>query len=290
MKGTTMKHEMVGIKDGSKFSIEQVGIERERQDLIDMIANAPKASIIHVHAYESKNGHGEVANFFYLKGVDYGRMKDRSYALLGEIADNPDFSISVTRGVWQDSAGTNHNRKAKGRTFKTVTQTYKHGDEMLQQAISKVMESILNPKARTNVYEKQGNGIYEQDEGTLHIRDCRLLHKVVIKEGDYPQKATGELVALTNALKKLLPISKYRQVRLDGRYDYITVGGQIIMQDEAGEKVFVGFAEHKGLIQPRIVGLENEVPMRKIPVETLKPSPEQEKEQEMAKEFLDLLG
>ncbi|HUX61771.1 MAG TPA: hypothetical protein VMV32_10710 [Ignavibacteriaceae bacterium] len=283
-----MKHKMVGVEGGKTFSIEQVGIERERETLINMIALAPKASIIHVHAYESKNGHGEVANFFYLKGVDYGRMKERSLDTLNEIANNPDFSISVTRGVWQDSEGINHNRKAKDREFKTVTAIYNHDNELLTEAITKVEQSILNPQYKGAEYDKQGNGIYQQEDGTLHIRDCRLLHKVVIREGDYPQTASGELVALTNAIKKMLPISKYRQVRLDGRYDYLTIGGEIIMQDEGGKKVYVGFAEHKGFIKPRITGLEDELPLVKVPVETIKQVTEPEAE--IDKEILDLLG
>ena len=54
---------MIGVKgEDGKFSIDQVGIERERESLINMIAFAPKASIIHVHAYESKTGNGEVSN------------------------------------------------------------------------------------------------------------------------------------------------------------------------------------------------------------------------------------
>ena len=286
-----MQHKMVGVSGGKTFSIEQVGIEQERETLVNMIALAPKASIIHVHAYESKNGYGEVANFFYLKGVDYSKMKERSLDTLNEIADNPDFSISVTRGVWKTQKGEINptNRKSKTYSvFDTVTKIYNHDNELLTEAIAKVEQSILNPQYKGAEYDKQGNGIYQQEDGTLHIRDCRLLHKVVIREGDYPQTASGELVALTNAIKNMLPISKYRQVRLDGRYDYLTIGGEIIMQDEGGKKVYVGFAEHKGFIKPRITGLENELPLVKVPIETIKQVTEPE--EEIDKEILDLLG
>lgn len=286
-----MKHKMVGIKsETGKFSIEQVGIEQERETLINMIALAPKASIIHVHAYESKNGYGEVSNYFYLKGIDYGKMKDRSLDILNEIADNPDFSITVTRGVWKNSIGKINptNRKNKiYSVYDTNTQTYVFDNELLMQAIQKIEQSILNPQYKGADYDKHGNGIYEYDK-TLHIRDCRLLHKIVLREGDYPQKASSELVALTDALKRQLPISKYRQVRLDGRFDYITIGGQIVMQDEDGNKTYVGFSEHKGFIKPRIAGLEDEVEMVKIPIKTLEQSPV--KEEVVEKDILELLG
>lgn len=286
-----MKHKMVGVEGGKTFPIEQVGIEQERETLINMIALAPKASIIHVHAYESKKGYGEVANFFYLKGVDYGKMKERSLDVLSEIANNPDFSISVTRGVWKNQKGEINptNRKSKEYPiFDTVAKIYNHDNKLLTEAIAKAEQQILNPHSQGAKYDKQGNGIYQQEDGALHIRDCRLLHKVVIREGDYPQTASGELVALTNALKKILPIGKYRQVKLDGRYDYITLGGQIVMQDEGGNKVYVGFAEHKGFIKPRITGLEDELPLVKVPIETIKQITEPE--EKIEKEILDLLG
>ena len=147
-----MQHKMVGVSGGKTFSIEQVGIEQERETLVNMIALAPKASIIHVHAYESKNGYGEVANFFYLKGVDYSKMKERSLDTLNEIADNPDFSISVTRGVWKTQKGEINptNRKSKTYSvFDTVTKIYNHDNELLTEAIAKVEQSILNTREQS---------------------------------------------------------------------------------------------------------------------------------------------
>ena len=41
------------------------------------------------------------------------------------------------------------------------------------------------------------------------------------------------------------------------------------MQDEAGENVYVGFVEHKDLLEPRIMGLEESLPSVKVPIKTL---------------------
>lgn len=258
-----------------KFTAEEIGNPIERNRMVDMISKAPKGGIIHVHAYESKGGHGEVANYFYLKGVDYGKMKERSLDKLNVIAEDGNFSIRVTRGVWEDASGKQHNRKAKGRTYKTVSKTYTHADAIVSQAISEIEQAILNPYKKGASYQKEGNGVYSQEDGKLHLRDCQLVHKVVLRQGDYPKKATSEKVALRDAIKRLLPISKYRQVVLDGSFDYITIGGQIIMKDEYTNNVYVGFSEHKGLLVPRITGLEEELPPQKVPTETLEPTEEQ---------------
>lgn len=270
---TTKERTMKVTKVNGQFSMEELGEQSNRETLIKMIADAPKGGIIHVHAYESKGGHGEVANYFYLKGVDYGRMKERSLAKLDEIANDDNFSITVTRGVWTDKEGVNHNRKAKDRAYRVITETYTTNDPIFADCIEEIKQSILNPHQKGAEYDKEGNGVYSQENGSLHIRDCQVIHKTVLREGDYPLKATSENVALRNAIKRNLPISKYRQVCLDGRFDYISVGGQIIMQDENENDIYVGFAEHKGLLTPRIHGLTETLESVSVPTETLTPEP-----------------
>jgi hypothetical protein len=267
-KETTRITEITG-----QFSMDDLGNASDKETLISMISEAPKGGIIHVKAYESKGGYGEVADYFYLKGVDYGKMKERSLAKLKEIADNENFSIKVTRGVWTGKDGIKHNRKAKGRTYSVVTETYTADNPMMNEAIREIEHSILNPYKKGAEYQKEGNGVYSMEDQSLHIRDCQLLHKIVLREGDYPKKASSENVALRNAIKRSLPISKYRQVKLDGRFDYISVGGQILMQDESGENVYVGFSEHKGLLTPRINGLTEVLESVKVPTNTLEAEP-----------------
>jgi len=93
------------------------------------------------------------------------------------------------------------------------------------------------------------------------------------------------LPALTAKLKSLTPYGKYRQVSLDGRFDYISVSGQIVMQNEGGTENFIGFAEHKGLLVPRINGLEEELPSVKVPSETLELSEVQKNVREIVAEI-----
>lgn len=238
---------------GETFTMEQVGVSISRQKLIDTIANAPKAGIIFVKGYEGKNNYGEVADYVYLKGASYENMKHRSLVKLDLLQIDPNFSIEVKYNVWVDANGTEHNRKAKDRTLKKVTRRYNAESPMLYEAFNKVRTSLLAPRPAHTEYEGLGNGIYQQDDGTLHIRDCIIIRKETIREGDYPIKASSELVALSDAIQRLLPISKYRQVRLDGRFDYIAVNGELVMQSEDGGKAYVTFSEYKDNIEPRIV-------------------------------------
>ena len=257
------------INETAKYTMEELGVHQSRANLIQLISNAPKAGIIHIHAYEAKSNHGEIADYYYLKGISYENMLNKSLNLLQKIADDKDFSVKVTRGVWVDGEGNYHTRKAKDRTYKVITKTYDHNDEVVGQAIQKIEQSISNPRQSTVEYDKLGNGIYELND-TLHIRDCHLIHKNVIREGDYPKKASGEIVAVEKAIKKSLPLSKYRQVRLDGRFDYIAIGGQLVMQTEDGSNVYVGFGEHKGMVEPRIAGMDTLIEQKKTEKETRK--------------------
>lgn len=265
--------EIIGVAEaGRKFSVEELGIESERNALIDAIANAPKASIIFVKRYEAKNGYGEVADYFYLKGVDYGSMKQRSIDKLVDIESDSDFSLTVTWNEWWDTVKDKKTTaNAKNKELRKNKVTFHAGDHRLTEAIAAVRHGILNPRQRETVYEQEGNGVYTQvtDAGLcLHVRDCQRLQKNVVKGGDWPVKASSEKVALKNALKGLLPISKYRQVRLDGRFDYITVAGQVVMQSEGGEKAYIGFKEHAGLIESRLPMIDEEIEMEKVLTES----------------------
>jgi len=178
--------------------------------------------------------------------------------------------------VWIDSEGKKHTYKAKGRTFKIVNEAYKATDDILIEAIQDLKEKILKPRKKGAKYKKEGNGIYSSENGELYIRDCQLLHKVVLKKGDYPQKATGAKVAIRNAIEKSLPISKYRQALLSGIFDYITIGGQIIMQDETNNRTYVGLAEHKGMVEPRTERIDETVEPLKVATNPLKTTTKQE--------------
>ena len=244
-------NEVKETSETAKFTQEQLGVEINRQALIKAIADAPSASIIYVKNYEAKNGHGEVANFSYNKGVSYANMKDRSLEQLSFMESNESFSIVVKWNMWEDENGVRTTRKAKGRFVRQLCETYAFGHPLLTEAFAKVRKSLTAPQPSTAEYAKEGNGIYSLD-GVLQIRDCSLIHKEVVKEGDYPITATEPVNALADTIRRLLPIGKYRQVRLDGRFDYISIRGQIVMQSEDGDKAYIGLNEHKEMLAPRI--------------------------------------
>lgn len=257
---------------GTKYSMEQLGIGQTRSEIVQKIADAPHAGIIFVKAYEGKNSYGEVANFVYLKGISYANMKSKSLSILDEMANNPELSVTARYNAWIDPQGNEHNRKAKDRSLSKIVRTYTQGHPALTEALNKVRQSILDPHTPHAEYDKLGNGIYEQDDGTLHIRDCLLVRKTVIKEGDYPVTASSEIVALTNAIKRDMPLSDYRQVRLDGRFDYIAIGGELIGQDEDGEW-FETFSEYNGIVESHISPAESVEPV-KTPKPVTAPVPE----------------
>jgi hypothetical protein len=99
-------------------------------------------------------------------------------------------------------------------------------------AIASVKKSLTCPERPTKAYIALGNGIYQEEDGSLFLRDLRLVKKVVSVKGDYPFKASGEAVSLADAIKQDMPIGKYRQFRLDGDYDSISIGGEEIVGGE----------------------------------------------------------
>lgn len=237
-----------------RYTQEQLGVAINRNALIQAIADAPPATIIHVKNYEAKNGHGEVANFFYNKGVNYQTMKEKSLDELSFMEHDESFGIVVVWNMWVDADGNRSNRKAKGRWMQKLTETYAFGHPLLTEAFAKVRQSLTAPRPASVEYDKLGNGVYEYD-GVLHIRDCSLIRKDVVKSGDYPESAQEAVNALADAIRRKLSIGKYRQVRLDGRFDYIALQGQIVMQSENGSEAYIGLSEHKNSLQPRIPNL-----------------------------------
>jgi hypothetical protein len=274
----------------AKYTAEEIGNPTDREALIQTIADAPKGGIIHIHAYESKGGYGQVANYFYLKGVDYGKMKERSLAKLNQILNNEDFEITTVRNAWQNADGTYTAYKAKNRTLvKGVRETYNSQHPLFIEVVEKIKKTLEKPRQVNPKYKKEGNGVYSDENNNLYVRDCQQIHKTILTEGNYPDKASGENTALRTAIERLIPYGKYRQINLDGRFDYITVGGQLVMQNEGGENSFVGFAEHKGLLTSRIDGLEESLPSVKIPTATLERCPvEVAKENEIQEMLNDI--
>jgi hypothetical protein len=199
-----------------------------RQALVNIMSDAKHGGFMRIHGFRSKTGFGEVQNTTYQKGIKYSEAVKRSLAMLEVIEADADYSATVTRGVWLDADGNANPTGRKSKVYtnpKTVTETYKAESETMTDALAKVRKSLTAPERPTSDYKKLGNGVYENEEGTLYVRDLRLIQKTVITHGDYPFKASKAVVALANAIKRDMPVSKYRMFRMDGEFDKVTLGG-----------------------------------------------------------------
>jgi hypothetical protein len=209
-----------------------------RAAIIAVINDAQHGGFIRVHNFKGKGNYGEIANTTYCKGINYANLLKNSIEILDEIEANPSFSIAVTRGVWVNDKDeiSPTNRKNKKYPFaKTITKTYSKKDENLKPillaAFKAIRKSLTDAKEPTKEYEKLGNGIYQDENGVLFLRDLRLARKDIVIKGDYPHIASSEEVAVANAIKRNMPISKYRMFRCDGDYTSISIGGVELAQD-----------------------------------------------------------
>lgn len=223
-----------------------------RNALIRMISDAKHGGFIVVHGLVPKTGHGEIADYTFCKGISYENAVKASLAMANEIESNPIYSVEVTRGTWQNAAGEINPTNRKNKDFPIpviVTKVYGHCDNAFINALAKVKMSLIAPKEATKDYKSLGNGIYEDETGTLYIRDLRLVSKKTTKEGAYPFTASGEETAIAEAIKRDMPVGKYRMFHLGGEYDHIAIDGmEISMEGKEVEQVKVDH-EVKELIE-----------------------------------------
>ena len=201
--------------------------------LAQVINSAQNGGFMSVKGFRSKSGNGEVQDTIYCKGINYENAKKKSLKILEEIESNPDFNVAVKRGTWVNEKGEANptGRKSKEfSTFKMVEETYKKGDQELEDAISSIRKSLTDPEPPTKEYESIGNGVYKDESGKIYIRDLRLVNKKVVVKGEYKEKATGAKVSIQDAIKKNMPIGNYRMFNLDGDWDAISLGGVEIAQ------------------------------------------------------------
>lgn len=199
-----------------------------RTALVSIMSDAKHGGFMRIHGFKSKTGYGEVQDTTYQKGISYETAVKRSLAMLDEIEADPKFEVTITRGVWTDDNGNENPTGRKSKVFhksKTITETYRKGGAVMTEAIEKVRKSLTAPQTPTKEYDKLGNGVYQDESGTLFIRDLRLIQKTVIVHGQYPFKASKAVTALADAIKRDMPIAKYRMFRLDAEFDKITLGG-----------------------------------------------------------------
>ena len=195
-----------------------------RAAIVGLIANAKHGGFMAVSGFRPKTGYGEVQNAVFCKGINYGNAVTASLAKLVEVESDSAFQITVTRGVWKNAAGALGRKSKEYGTSGTVTKTYGMKDAALLAALAKVRQSLVAPAPSTKVYNVLGNGVHEAD-GIIYLRDLRSVSKTVIVHGDYPFSASGEETAIADALRRDMPVGKYREFRLDGDYDAITLDG-----------------------------------------------------------------
>lgn len=203
--------------------------------IVSTINDAVKGGFIRLNKFQSKGGHGEIQNATYCKGINYKTAVSRSLEMLNQMESDNSISFEIKRGTYQNNNGEQNPTNRKSKAFPNpvvVTELVKSGDPDLQEAFAKVRKSLTDPQPVYKEYSKLGNGVYEDETGTLYIRDLRLVQKSILVKGDYPFKASSKINSLVAAIKKDMPVGKYRMVRMDGDFESIALGGEKLMEDE----------------------------------------------------------
>lgn len=233
-----------------KVTASQAAQGYDPQQLIDHLNDTRRGGFLYIHGY--CNGNGEVANHWVQGACLYPNLIQRSVAIIdsGELMAKIEAEgLKVTRGGWFNDAGEESptGRKSKVYSvFQTVSKTYSiPADEdsatdgeisdlaKITVAISNIREGLVNPKKVDQGYKSEAKGAYSKEgepDGILYFRDCLTVHKHVSMQGEYKQKASKEETAIKAALRKLLPVGRYRAYKLADNFEYITVGGLSIVQ------------------------------------------------------------
>jgi hypothetical protein len=238
------------------FSHSDLSAAATRTAIVNIMSDAKHGGFMRIEGFKSKGGHGEIQNTTYCKGINYGEAVKRSLQGLEEIEADSQYNVKVTRGRWVNKQGKESPSGRKNKLFgiaETVTESYDKTSPIMGEAIAKVRKSLTAPERPSKEYKKLGNGVYEDEEtGTLYLKDLRLVSKTVTQEGDYPFKAGKAVTALTAAIKKGMPVSKYRMFRLDAEFDKIALGG-IEIQSETGSPTVATEQEKEKVAQTETV-------------------------------------
>jgi hypothetical protein len=104
--------------------------------------------------------------------------------------------------------------------------------------VTNLRDNLANPKKVDQGYTAEAKGAYSKEgeaEGVLYFRDCMTVHKHVTLQGEYKQKGGKEETAIKEALRRMLPVGRYRAYKLDGNFEYVTVGGLSIVQENVAQ-------------------------------------------------------
>lgn len=220
------------------FSKSDLESPASRNAIVALIDGAKHGGFIVVHSLKTKTGYGETSDYTFCKGISYPNAVEKSLSMLADIEANPNFAIETKRGTWQNKSGEINPTNRKSKDFPLyvvapVSVSFKKGSASLYKALESIKLSLITPKAPAKEYKALGNGIYEDDNGKLFIRDLRLVSKKVLVEGQYPQSASSEEVVIADYIKRSMPVGNYRQFNLDGDYTSITIDGtELVMEGE----------------------------------------------------------
>ncbi len=196
----------------------------ERDKLLETFNSNPGGAFISILGYESIGGEGERADYQLQSGVNYDKVKKMSIDKLQAMIAGLVPSVHVKCNTWKDDVtGEMTNRKKEGRTLITFEQTYKWDSLEFQAAARELLDQLQNPKKVDSPFTKEAKGLYSIEGQVLYIRECLVMNKKVHTHGQRPVSATTPEMALKNEIKDQLPISNYRQFKLDGRFDSISV-------------------------------------------------------------------
>lgn len=209
-------------------------------DILETFNQHPSGAFAYIEGYTPVKGEGEVANYYFQCGISYPNiveMSKRQLELLME-GEHPIKEVTVDINTWKDDKnGTYHNRpKGKERTLRNFKKTYAWDDDAFQEACIALMESLEDPKDVTIPYEKEAKSLYsidgEDEQKTLYIRECLILKKIVVQEGEKHVAATTPEIGLKNAIKKHLSVNRYRTFKLINNFEKISINKTSIENDE----------------------------------------------------------
>jgi hypothetical protein len=222
----------------------QVAQGYDPNQLIDHLNDTRRGGYLYIHGYTAKTS-GEVANHWVQGACLYGNMVKRSIAILEGDDLLHKFTLEglkVTRGAWINDAGEANPTARKSKvyhTHKTITKLYAMDNmddaEKVVDAMADMLDGLLNPKKVNQGFTQEAKGAYSKEgepEGVLYFRDCMAVHKHVTTQGEYKKSASKEDSAIKKAIKKLLPVGRYTSFKLDGNFEYITVGGRSVIQGD----------------------------------------------------------
>jgi len=200
-------------------------MDAEDKTTLIAAAEALKSGMfVHIHGYT--NRYGEQSHVTVHADASYDSVHARSLTKLNELAATPDLTVEIVRNFYLDEAGKQYTRTAKGRSFVAGTkETVACQDPDFQEAIAKLRESITNPKAIANNYDKAAPGTFDNTKtGKTYFRNVLVSSKQIIVAGKYPDTCSARVNLIRDALQKMLPIGKYRTYTLDeSKFDYISL-------------------------------------------------------------------